>query len=203
MRFSVVAASLLAACAQAIQITSPTKLQVVDLAAGFEVKWSTVSSDVTKARLFLVNMAGGGEPFSKDLGEIDLTKGSIVVTEPSAPNGEGYQFNVQSVSQHNTGILAQSQQFEVKSTKKTASSTTTTASTTSTSASASGSASGSDVVSAESSKTTLAPSVTGAASSNGTKTAATSISTGAAGSYQAVQGGSFLALIMGVLAVVA
>lgn len=202
MRFSVVAASLLAVCAQAIQITSPTKLQVVDLAAGFEVKWSTVSSDVTKAHLFLVNMAGGSQPFSKDLGEVDLTKGSIVVVEPSAPNGEGYQFNVQSVSQHNTGILAQSQQFEVKSVKKSTKSTTTAASSTSASASASGS-DASAVSSEASSRTTLAPTVTGAASSNSTKSSSTSVSTGAAASYQAVQGGSFLALAMGLLAVVA
>ncbi|KAK1827002.1 hypothetical protein QBC39DRAFT_393986 [Podospora conica] len=112
MRSSIFAAALLAACAQAVQITGITKDQKIDLASGYTVTWSTVNSDPSTAHLFLVNMAGGGTPFSKDLGEIDLKKGSITVKEPVAAES-GYQFNIQSVDPLNTGILAQSQQFQV------------------------------------------------------------------------------------------
>ncbi len=197
MRASVIAAALLAACAQAIQITAPTKNQTIDLAEGFEVKWDTVSSDPTSAHLFIVNMAGGGEPFSKDLGEVDLTKGGIKVTDDSVPNGEGYQFNLQSVTAHNTGILAQSQQFKVKSSPKKSTTTTKSASA---SATASASASASDASASESSATTLVPSASKTAATTGTKSSTTAVPTGAASS---VKGGSLLALAMGVLAVVA
>ncbi|KAK0752730.1 hypothetical protein B0T18DRAFT_299515, partial [Schizothecium vesticola] len=112
MRTSILATALLAACAQAVQITGITKDQKIDLASGYTVTWSTVNSDPSTAHLFLVNMAGGHTPFSKDLGEVDLKKGSFSVKEPVAAD-TGYQFNIQSVDPLNTGILAQSQQFQV------------------------------------------------------------------------------------------
>lgn len=121
MRTSVIATAFLAACAQAIKITSPPKGQTLDLSEGFKVTWDTVSSDPTSARIFIVNMAGGNTPFSKDLGEVDLTKGSFVVTEDDIPALDSYQFNIQSIAKENTGILAQSEQFEVKAAEKKAS----------------------------------------------------------------------------------
>ncbi|GAB1321044.1 hypothetical protein MFIFM68171_11254 [Madurella fahalii] len=107
-------ALLAACCARAIQITSPAKGDLVDPSSGITVSWSTVSTDPSRAHLFLVNMAAGHNPFSKDLGEVDLSKGSIVVSEKGVPDNEGYQFNFQSNAAGNTGILAQSEQFEVK-----------------------------------------------------------------------------------------
>lgn len=139
MRTSILAAALLAACAQAVQITGITKDQKIDLAGGYTVTWSTVNSDPSTAHLFLVQMSGGKTPFSKDVGEVDLKKGSFAVKEPVAADS-GYQFNLQSVDPLNTGILAQSQQFQVvkdgdadedTKTTKTASSAATTAAVTS------------------------------------------------------------------------
>lgn len=123
---------LFALSASAIEITSPTKNSEVDLSAGVTVTWSTVSTDPKSAHLFLVNMAGGHTPFNKDLGEVDLSKGSITVKGLDAPNDESYQFNFQSTDSHNTGILAQSAQFEVKSEDKPAETTAKTTGTTST-----------------------------------------------------------------------
>ncbi|KAK4131530.1 hypothetical protein BT67DRAFT_444591 [Trichocladium antarcticum] len=99
---------------QAIKITSPSKNDEVDLSKGVKVEWSTVNTDPTTAHLVLVNQASGHTPYNKDLGEVDLSKGSITVTEKNVPADEGYQFNFESVDKLNTGILAQSEQFEVE-----------------------------------------------------------------------------------------
>ncbi|KAM7185823.1 hypothetical protein V8F20_011651 [Naviculisporaceae sp. PSN 640] len=211
MRSSVIAAAFLAACAQAIKVTSPAKDQVVDLSAGFKVTFDLVSSDPTTAHLFLVNMAGGGEPFSKDLGEIDLTK-PFVVTEEDVPAQKGYQFNVQSVSKDNTGILAQSQQFEVeegtkKSVESTATSkdaTTTKASTTSAASTVSSTASADADANVTGASTLATVTPTGSAASGKPTASSTSASEAAAPTGKAVAGGSILALaVAGLVAVMA
>ncbi|KAK4215525.1 hypothetical protein QBC37DRAFT_124025 [Rhypophila decipiens] len=209
MRSSVIAAAFLAACAQAIKVTSPTKDQVVDLSAGFKVTFDTVSTDPTSAHLFLVNMAGGGTPFSKDLGEVDLTK-PFVVTEEDVPAQKGYQFNVQSVETHNSGILAQSQQFEVKpAEKKPVKSTTVTTDSTTASAATGVTvvSSATGTASADVSGSSTLATVTGsgsAASSKPTATSTSSVSEAAAPTGKAVAGGSVLALaVAGLVAVMA
>jgi hypothetical protein len=103
----------------AVQITSPSKNDVVDPSEGVEVKWSTVSTDPARAKLILVNKISGHSPFTKDLGEVDLSAGSITITEKDVPSDGGYQFNFESVDKSNTGILAQSEQFEVTESEKT------------------------------------------------------------------------------------
>ncbi|KAK4463889.1 hypothetical protein QBC42DRAFT_147852, partial [Cladorrhinum samala] len=105
---------LAATSVTAIQITSPSKHDKVSAATGFEVKWTTVSTDPTTAHLFLVNMAGGHTPYSKDLGEVDLSTGSTVVNEKDIPDDNTWQVNFQSIETHNTGILAQSEQFTIQ-----------------------------------------------------------------------------------------
>lgn len=212
MRSSVIAAAFLAACAQAIKVTSPAKDQVVDLSAGVKVTFDLVSSDPTSAHLFLVNMAGGGEPFSKDLGEIDLTK-PFVVTEEDVPAQKGYQFNVQSVSKDNTGILAQSQQFEVKegskqSVKSTASSedASSTITTKASSAASSASSTASTYTDADVTGTSTLATVTSTRASASSKPtgSSTSVSVAAAPTGKAVAGGSIVALaVAGLVAVVA
>ncbi|KAK0704016.1 Ser-Thr-rich glycosyl-phosphatidyl-inositol-anchored membrane family-domain-containing protein [Lasiosphaeria miniovina] len=114
MRSAFISAAALFACVQAIRITSPTKDDTIDPSKGVTVKWSTVSTDPKTAHLVLVNQAGGHTPYSKDLGEVDLTKGSVTVTVANVPNDTAYQFNIESVTELNTGILAQSAQFEVE-----------------------------------------------------------------------------------------
>ncbi|KAK3313351.1 hypothetical protein B0H66DRAFT_536622 [Apodospora peruviana] len=202
MRASVIAAAFFAACAQAIKVTTPTKNQEVDLSAGFKVTWDVVSSDPDSAHLYLVNMAGGHTPYSKDLGEVDLKKGSFVVTLDDVTPQEGYQFNIQSVNEDNMGILAQSQQFEVIKPKK----TTTTSSSSSTESSASSTitvVSSSSVPADASGSTTLSTTTTGTAGTKASSTASSSTSQAAAPTGGAVQGGSLLALAVGLVAIIA
>lgn len=118
MRTSVIATAFLAACAQAIRITSPPKGETLDLSEGFKVTFDTVNSDPSSAHIFIVQMSGGNTPFSKDLGKVDLTKGFFMVEEDDIAAGNSYQFNIQSIDKENTGILAQSEQFEVKAAEK-------------------------------------------------------------------------------------
>ncbi|KAK3681127.1 hypothetical protein B0T22DRAFT_485691 [Podospora appendiculata] len=218
MRVSIIAASLFAACVSAIQVSSPTKNEVVDLSSpGFKVTWSTVSSDPTKAHLFLVNQAGGHTPYSKDLGEVDLKSGSVTVIEANVPADTGYQFNLQSVDPLNTGILAQSQQFEIKasddksSSSSAASTSTTSSATTSASGSVqtldgtSGSTTAGSSSTASNSFTTTKSAANGSATggSNATKTSSSagSTSTAAAPTGKAASG-SLLALAIGLVAIV-
>ena len=209
--------ALFASSALAIQITSPKKNDVVDPSAGVEVSWTTVSSDPESAHLLLVNMASGHTQYTKDLGTVDLTKGSIIISEDDVPNDSAYQFNFQSVATGNTGILAQSEQFEVENsedadetTTKSASAKTTTAATlvtASNSASATGSASAdsdssSSAVSSVSGASTLAT-VTGSATASAPAASASSTDEPVTGAAGKVQSGSFLALAIGLVAVLA
>ncbi|KAH6627394.1 Ser-Thr-rich glycosyl-phosphatidyl-inositol-anchored membrane family-domain-containing protein [Chaetomium tenue] len=218
----------LAAPLYAIKITSPSKNDVVDPSKGVTVKWSTVNTDPSKAHLVLVNMASGHIPFSKDLGEVDLSTGSFKVSEKDVPSDEGFQFNFESTETQNTGILAQSEQFEVKSS---ASDSDDDEEKSSSSASASASASTSATASASSSSVTLTTTIrtltqtftstgsdttvtgttvttsTGTPTGNSgtqTESATSSTSEGAAApTGMVVQGGSLLALVAGVAAVLA
>lgn len=176
-------AALLAVGAQAIQITGITKGDKIDLSAGYTVTWSTVSSDPSSAHLFLVNMAGGHTPYSKDLGEVDLKKGSVSVKE-TVDAQTAYQFNLQSVDPLNTGILAQSQQFEVIKGKNSEDTKTSKTSSAASAGSVTSSAGMSDATeSAATTFTTATATATGsgAAAANGTKTGTTAPSASTAG----------------------
>ena len=117
MRTQVAAVLLaLAAPLHALLITSPGPNDVVDPAAGVTVKWTRVSTDALRANLVLTNMASGHTPYTKNLGEVDLSSGSIVVTQKDVPDDTTYQFNLEKTD--DSGIYAQSQQFEVKAGNK-------------------------------------------------------------------------------------
>lgn len=214
----------LAAPLYAIKITSPSKNDVVDPSKGVTVKWSSVNTDPSKAHLVLVNMASGHTPFSKDLGEIDLSSGSFKVSEKDVPSDEGYQFNFESTETQNTGILAQSEQFEVKSSASDSDddekSSSAASSATSVSVSSSSSAALTTTVktlthtfTSTGSDTTITGTATTLTTSTGTpaantgsqtETATSSTSDGAAApTGMVVQGGSLLALVAGVAAVLA
>jgi hypothetical protein len=222
MRATILPTALLAACfqlASAITITSPSKGDVVDISSGATVSWSRVNTDPTSAHLFLVNMASGNTPFSKDLGEIDLSsQDSVTVSEQGVPDGEGYQFNLQSVAAGNTGILAQSEQFEVKNGAGGDESSSASVTGTSTTSSAAAGETGTTLTTTTTGTATATTTFSTAVSSGATGTsggagngagasstgsAAASSSTAAAPAGMAVQGGSMLALVAGVLAVIA
>lgn len=200
MLTSVFVTALLAACAQAVQITGVAKDQKIDLASGFTVTWSTVNSDPSTAHLFLVNMAGGHTPYSKDLGEVDLKKGSFNVKESVAAD-TGYQFNLQSVDPLNTGILAQSQQFQVVKDAADEDTKTTQTSTIATTATITSSGTVATVTSAVDT-TTFATAVatgSGTAAASGTKTSTVAPGTTTAGAASNKAG--VLAAFVGLVAV--
>lgn len=201
MLTSVFVTALLAACAQAVQITGVAKDQKIDLASGFTVTWSTVNSDPSTAHLFLVNMAGGHTPYSKDLGEVDLKKGSFNVKQSVAAD-TGYQFNLQSVDPLNTGILAQSQQFQVVKDAADEDTKTTQTSTIATTATITSSGTVATVTSAVDT-TTFATAVatgSGTAAASGTKTSTVAPGTTTAGAASNKAG--VLAAFVGLVAVV-
>lgn len=200
----------LALSASAIKLTSPTKDQTIDLSQPFTVTWETVASDPASAHLFLVNMASGNTPYSKDLGEIDLSKGSATVSVTDVPEDKGFQFNMQSVQKENMGILAQSEQFVVEAEEEKEDKTTAKGDETKTLTSAvAEKSSGVVVVSQEGGvQTTFVASTTSAAgasgSASGSKTAkatADASSVPESGAAKLV-GGSMLAFVVGLAAVV-
>ncbi|KAK4186714.1 hypothetical protein QBC35DRAFT_500542 [Podospora australis] len=206
---------LFASAVSAIQITSPTKNSVVDISSGVKVEWTTVSTDPSSAHLFLVNMASGHTPYSKDLGEIDLSSGSILVSEKDVPEDGAYQFNFQSLKQNNMGILAQSEQFHVSEEESSDDKQSTTLVVASTSVKKTSTAATASVTGTAS--TTLAT-VSGSSTASASAEEGTASSTGSAASASATgstddveessavsvkQGGSMLALVAGIVAVIA
>lgn len=210
MRASVIsAAALLLASANAISILTPTKDEIVDLNDySFTVTWETVSTDPTSAHLFLVNMAGGHTPYSKDLGVIDLTKGSYTVSKMTVDPDTDYQFNLESETTNNQmGILAQSEQFQIiksNSTSSSGSSSTITSSGSSTATGGAGSNPGVSTVSTPTTTLSTSTASSTAGSKNGTSTATAAKTTSTSGSNAVkVAGGSILALMLGAVAVLA
>ncbi|KAK5655294.1 hypothetical protein OQA88_5861 [Cercophora sp. LCS_1] len=197
----------LALTASAIKLTSPTKNQEVDLSQPFTVTWETVASDPKSAHLVLVNMASGHTPYTKDLGTVDLTKGSATVSVADVPADKGFQFNLQSVEENNTGILAQSQQFVVEeSEKKEEAKTTGTKTDEEESKTTVEGVKVTQAVESGDVKTTLAVSTTAAASASGSAAASASKSAGTANASSVPQSGasimrgSVLALVVGLAA---
>ncbi|KAL4946949.1 Ser-Thr-rich glycosyl-phosphatidyl-inositol-anchored membrane family-domain-containing protein [Aspergillus filifer] len=166
MRFTLVSSVLpLAVSVGAISVTEPKKNVEINPSNSFDVKWTSVQGDATSFDLHLVNNAVY-PPVDKTIAsDIDTSDGSYTVDGiDGLADGPGYQINLLSNDAQNTGILAQSQQFNVTgsdssddstssstsatststSTSSTSSSTTTTASSTESSSAASPSTSPSD-----------------------------------------------------------
>ncbi|KAL4976278.1 Ser-Thr-rich glycosyl-phosphatidyl-inositol-anchored membrane family-domain-containing protein [Aspergillus desertorum] len=136
----VLASSLLplAVSVGALQVTQPEKGAEIDPSSSFTVKWDYVSTDPSSFDLYLVNNAVYPSVEKKIASDVDTSDGSYTVDGISGlENGGGYQINLFSNSGHNTGILAQSEQFNVTGADNTSSSTSSTATPTSTSTSTS------------------------------------------------------------------
>ncbi|PWY91508.1 hypothetical protein BO94DRAFT_489266 [Aspergillus sclerotioniger CBS 115572] len=200
MRFTYAVSLLpLAAFVGALEVTSPTKGEDVDLSDSFTVKWSSVSTDPSTFDLYLVNNAVYPSVEQKIASDVDTSKGSYTVTGLSGiSDGKGYQINLLSDSTQNSGILAQSQQFNVEGSSS--SSSTASASTTSASTSSSSSSTGTTTATTISTTGSSArASATASSSANGTSTTAPQ-STGAAASLSAPISAA-AGLLMGLLAI--
>ncbi|KAF7157800.1 hypothetical protein CNMCM6106_003929 [Aspergillus hiratsukae] len=195
MRFALTLTALVGSAA-ALQITSPTKDQDVDLSQKTTVEWSSVSSDPSTFDIYLVKM-NSYPPANQLVAEnVKTSDGSYTIDGLSTDNGSGYQVNFVSKDPQNTGILAQSQQFNVESSgsSTTSSSASTTATETSSSTS-SGTASttASTMTTTTSGTATTAASSTASedASSTGSATSTPSTTPNGAGSL-AIPAGSLL-----------
>ncbi|KAL4735008.1 Ser-Thr-rich glycosyl-phosphatidyl-inositol-anchored membrane family-domain-containing protein [Aspergillus similis] len=136
----VLASSLLplAVSVGALQVTQPEKGAEIDPSSSFTVKWDSVSTDPSSFDLYLVNNAVYPSVEKKIASDVDTSDGSYTVDGVSGlENGGGYQINLFSNSGHNTGILAQSEQFNVTGADSTSSSTSITTTPTSSTSSTS------------------------------------------------------------------
>ncbi|KAJ5243919.1 hypothetical protein N7489_004015 [Penicillium chrysogenum] len=171
MRFATVLALLpLALSVGAIKVTEPAKNDEVDVSGSFTVKWSSVSTDASTVDIVLVNNA------EKIASGVDTSKGSYTVSGlKDVTDGSGFQINLISTEAKNTGILAQSEQFDVTESDKSSSSATTTGtSSTVSSASSTASAASTSVVSTG---TTSTASTSAGVSSAETEASSTGTST--------------------------
>ncbi|KAJ5957602.1 hypothetical protein N7501_011881 [Penicillium viridicatum] len=176
MRFSTILSLLpLALSVAAVNITEPAKGADVDVSGSFTVKWTSVNTDASTVDIVLVNNAVYPTVSEKIASGIDTSKGSYTASGlKGVTNGSGFQINLLSTDAKNTGILAQSEQFDVTEAKSSSATTTGTSSTVS-------SASSSASTSVVSGTTSTASTSTGAlttetdASTTGTSTPDVSI----------------------------
>ncbi|KAJ5275438.1 hypothetical protein N7505_003983 [Penicillium chrysogenum] len=177
MRFATVLALLpLALSVGAIKVTEPAKNDEVDVSGSFTVKWSSVSTDASTVDIVLVNNAVYPPVEEKIASGVDTSKGSYTVSGlKDVTDGSGFQINLISTEAKNTGILAQSEQFDVTESDKSSSSATTTGtSSTVSSASSTASAASTSVVSTG---TTSTASTSAGVSSAETEASSTGTST--------------------------
>ncbi|PWY82294.1 hypothetical protein BO83DRAFT_423133 [Aspergillus eucalypticola CBS 122712] len=109
----VVSMMAFAITALAITITQPKNGDQVDFSKPYTIKWTTVASDPTNFDLILVNM--NSQPtVSKKIANVKTSDSKYTVDKViGIPVAEGYQLNAESNTTQNTGILSQSQQFNV------------------------------------------------------------------------------------------
>ncbi|KAJ5186352.1 hypothetical protein N7449_011116 [Penicillium cf. viridicatum] len=143
MRFSTILSLLpLALSVAAVNITEPAKGANVDVSDSFTVKWTSVNTDASTVDIVLVNNAVYPTVSEKIASGIDTSKGSYTASGlKDVTSGSGFQINLLSTDAKNTGILAQSEQFDVTEAKSSSSATTTGTSSTVSSASSSASTS--------------------------------------------------------------
>ncbi|OXG21487.1 hypothetical protein J008_04353 [Cryptococcus neoformans] len=186
MHSTAIVASFLASLAlsNAIKVESPNKDTVWQSNSPQTVEWTAVDTDPRNFSIQLVNQAGyldGNSPVtlidSQSTGDSGTTQ-SATVSYPggSWPTGIAFQINLISTDSHNTGILAQSEQFNITSGGDSSSSA-------SSSSSSSASSSSSSAASSASSSSTSATVVrTTAASSASAATSAATSGSSASGS---------------------
>jgi cobalamin biosynthesis Mg chelatase CobN len=120
----------LVASVSAILVTSPTKDQKLDFSKSIEVKWTSVSTDPKTFQLVLVDQSTMN-PITVEA-EVKTSDNKYTLTNFVATPGAKYKFNFLSNDPMNTGILAQSETFEISKSGSTESSTTEASTTTST-----------------------------------------------------------------------
>ncbi|KAJ5707935.1 hypothetical protein N7488_007736 [Penicillium malachiteum] len=147
-------AAALAISAGALSVTEPEKGAVIAPSSSVTVKWTSVDTDASRFDIYLVNNAVY-PPVNKELAkDIETSKDTYTVNIGNVPNGHSYQINLVSDVSMNTGILAQTGQFNITDSSETSSSSTISSATTSSATSTSSSTSSSTSTSSASSSIT-------------------------------------------------
>ncbi|EED23316.1 extracellular conserved serine-rich protein [Talaromyces stipitatus ATCC 10500] len=142
MQIKLGTALMLATSASALQVTSPSRGDKWDLTHSNEVTWDSVESDPTSFDIQLVNEHVNPPVVKTIATNVQTSAGSYSFSNVAVDIGDDYQINLVSTEAHNTGILAQSAQFDVSNAaSNNSSSSTSTASSTSTTSSSSSSSS--------------------------------------------------------------
>ncbi|KIY32008.1 hypothetical protein I305_05647 [Cryptococcus gattii E566] len=199
----------------AISITSPSKDTVwLSGTSGQTIEWTSVSTDPTTFDIELDNQSGflDNAPITLASNQSTGDSGStntVTVTYPGGgawPTGVAFQVNFMSTDHKNTGILAQSEQFNITSggdsSSSASSSTSSSASSSSASSASSSSASGAAVSTTSASSAsaaTIHASSGSSASASGSSSSLPNTSSGAALSASAGIASVVLA-VAGVLA---
>ncbi|PYI14234.1 threonine rich protein [Aspergillus japonicus CBS 114.51] len=129
-----------AASALALTIVAPKAGDQVDFSKSYKFQWTTVSSDPDEVTLVLVNMASQPTVNKVITQNAKVSDGAYTVDMITGiPVANGYQLNAIANTTQNTGILSQSNQFNVTKVGKveTATASATTATKTAASATAS------------------------------------------------------------------
>ncbi|KAJ5383140.1 Cell wall beta-glucan synthesis [Penicillium concentricum] len=115
MRFSILLSMLpLALSVAAINVTEPAKGDKLDVSHTFAVKWTSVNTDDSTVDIVLINNNVYPNVEEKIASGVDTSAGSYTVKGlKDVTVGSGFQINLLSTERQNTGILAQSQKFEV------------------------------------------------------------------------------------------
>ncbi|KAJ5935754.1 hypothetical protein N7466_005301 [Penicillium verhagenii] len=136
MRFTLAASVIsLVISAGALTVTEPEQGADISPSSSVDVKWTSVDTDAKSFDIYLVNYVVYPNVNKKLASDISTSDGSHTVNIGSLADGQGYQINLMSDS--NTGILAQTGQFNITGSAS-ESSTTSSGSTTSTTSTASG-----------------------------------------------------------------
>ncbi|KAJ5892047.1 UPF0619 GPI-anchored membrane protein [Penicillium subrubescens] len=189
MRLSLVLSLMpLAGFVGALHVTEPEKGADIKASDSLTVKWTYVDTDAKSFNLYLVNNAVYPPLSEKIATDVKTSDGSYTIDSLGVSAGSGFQVNLQSDVTQNTGILAQSEQFNVTGSAQSSSTSSTTSTSTSSSASTSGTTTGTSTTKTLITVTGTSTSSTGTAT--GSKTTGTSGSTGAASSTGASASGT-------------
>ncbi|KAF6794237.1 extracellular conserved serine-rich protein [Colletotrichum sojae] len=186
-----IAITSLLAAAEAVKVTKPAKGDEWDLSKTNEITWDSVNTDPSSFEIVIVNQSSY-PPVEVKIGKVNTADGKYELKDAKVSAGDNYRINFVSTDPQNSGILAQSEQFDLTGTssdddKTTSASATASATGASTSGSASASASatgastsGTATVTATASGLTTVTTGTATASASGTASDASGSASGTA-----------------------
>jgi hypothetical protein len=124
---TIISFAALAASVSAILVTSPAKDAQLDFSKDVTITWTSVSTDPSTFTLELIDQSNVDSPIviNKD---VKTSDDKYTLSNFAAPTGSTYKFNFISNDPQNSGILAQSQTFQIVKTADASSSSSASAS---------------------------------------------------------------------------